>query len=196
MFQIRRDALQDHIKEDVEKHLDLACSKLKQVESVAVSHQVNVTLFTWRIPNFDECLQAAKEGRNERLDSEPFYTSPHKYKAKLCLNPNGLGAAKNTHTSVFFVIMKGEFDAILPWPFLSEITFTLIDQQEDTTQRENIVLSLKPDPTLMSFAKPVGDENSEWGYPTFVSHEKLQTRRYIVDNTIFLQVKVEVPQIN
>ena len=195
LFQIRRDALQDHIKEDVEKHLDLACSKLKQVESVAVFHQINVTLFTWRIPNFDECLQAAK-GRKERLVSEAFYTSPHKYKAKLCLNPNGQGAAKNTHLSVYFVIMKGEFDAILPWPFLSEITFTLIDQQDDTTQRENVVRSFKPDPTLMSFAKPVGDENPGRGFGTFVSHEKLQTRRYIVDNTIFFQVKVEVPQID
>ena len=177
----------------MEKHLDLACSKLKQVESVAVSHQVNVTLFTWRIENFDQSLQ---EGRNERLVSEPFYTSPHKYKARLCLSPNGQGAAKNTHTSVFFIIMKGEFDAILPWPFVSEITFTLIDQQEDTTQRENVVRSFKSDPTLMSFAKPVGDENMGRGVVTFVSHEKLQTRRYIVDNTIFFQVKVEVPQID
>ena len=48
----------------------------------------------------------------------------------------------------------------------------------------------------MSFAKPVGDENPGRGFGTFVSHEKLQTRRYIVDNTIFFQVKVEVPQID
>ena len=115
---------------------------------------------------------------------------------KIQLYPNGYGAAKNTHLSSYVTIMKGEFDAILPWPFLPEITFTLIDQQEDTSQRENVVRSFKANPTGEIFARPVGDENVGRGFHTFVSHEKLQTRRYIVDNTIFLQVKVEVPEID
>ena len=205
MFQIRRDTLEDHIKEGVETHLDLACSKLKQVElecdklkqvELAVSHQINSTLFTWRIQNFDQSWQAAKEGSKEELYSEPFYTSPHKYKLKIQLYPNGCGAGKDTHLSVFIKIMKGEYDAILPWPFLPRVTFTLIDQQEDTSQRENVVRSFKANSTLESFARPVGDENPGRGYPTFVSHEQLQTRRYIVDNTIFLQVKIEDPEID
>ena len=205
MFQIRRDTLEDHIKEGVETHLDLACSKLKQVElecdklkqvELAVSHQINSTLFTWRIQNFDQSWQAAKEGSKEELYSEPFYTSPHKYKLKIQLYPNAHGAGKNTHLSVYIIIMKGEYDAILPWPFLPQVTFTLIDQQEDTSQRENVVRSFKANSTLESFARPVGDENPGRGYPTFVSHEQLQTRRYIVDNTIFLQVKIEDPEID
>ena len=179
------------------KQVELKFSdKLKQVESVAVSHEDNSTLFTWRIQNFDQSLQAAKEGSKEQLNSEPFYTSPHKYKVKMSLQPNGSGAEKNTHLSVFITIMKGEYDAILPWPFLPQVTFTLIDQQEDTSQRENVVMSFKANSTLQSFARPVGDENMGWGYPTFVSHEQLQTRRYIVDNTIFLQVKIEDPKID
>ena len=212
----------------METHLDLACSKLKEVELefsgklkqmelecakrkeselqfsdklqqvklAAASYQVNYTLFTWRIQNFDQSLQAAKEGSKEQLNSEPFYTSPHKYKMKIQLYPNGNRAAKNTHLSVFLIIMKGEYDAILPWPFLPQVTFTLVDQQEDTSQRENVVSSFKPNATMESFARPVGDQNQGRGYPTFVSHGQLQTRRYIVDNTIFLQVKVEVPEID
>ena len=171
----------------------MACSKLKQVE-LEVSHQENSTLFTWKIQNFDQSLQAAKEGSKKQLNSQPFYTSPHKYKVKMRLDPNGYGEGKNTHLSVFIIIMKGEYDAILPWPFLPQVTFTLIDQQEDTSQRENVVKSLKADPTMESFARPVGDENPGRGYRKFVSHEKLQTRRYIVDNTIFLQVKVKVQE--
>ena len=213
LFQIRRDTLEDHIKEGVETHLDLACSKLKQVEVECakrreselqlsdklkqVSDQVNSTLFTWRIQNFDQSLQAAKEGSKEQLNSEPFYTSPHKYKVKLSLQPNGSGAEKNTHLSVFITIMKGEYDAILPWPFLPQVTFTLIDQQEDTSQRENVVMSFKANPSLMeSFVRPVGNQNLGRGYGNFVSHEKLQTRRYIVDNTIFLKAKIEDPKID
>ena len=179
------------------KEVELQLShKLEQVESVAVSHQdeLSSTFFTWRIQNFHQCWQAAKRGSKEQLDSEPFYTSPHKYKMKLSLCPNGHSVGKNTHLSVYIIIMKGEYDAILPWPFLPQVTFTLIDQQEDTSQRENVVMSFKPDPTLEAFARPVGDQNVGRGYPTFMSHEQLQTRRYIVDNTIFLQVKVEVPE--
>ena len=239
LFQIRRDALQDHIKEGVETHLDLACSKLKQVElessdkleqvelefsdkleqvelefsdkleqvelecrklkesELQLSNKLNNSiLFTWRIQNFDQSLQAAKEESKERLNSEPFYTSPHKYKMKIQLYPNGNRAAKNTHLSVFLIIVKGEYDAILPWPFLPQVTFTLIDQQEDTSQRENVVKSFKANPTMGNFARPVSDQNSGRGITKFVSHEVLQTRRYTVDNTIFLQVKVEVPEID
>ena len=189
----------------METHLDLACSKLKQVElefsdklkqvELAVSHQVNSTLFTWRIQNFYQSCQAAKEAGSEvKLDSEPFYTSPHKYKLKLILFPNGESIGKNTHLSVYVVVMKGEYDAILSWPFLPQVTLTLVDQQEDTSQRENVVKSFKADPTMKNFARPVGDQNVRKGYGKFVSHGQLLTRRYIVDNTIFLQVKVEVPE--
>ena len=159
-----------------------------------VSHQENSTLFTWKIQNFDQSLQAAKEGSKKQLNSEPFYTSPHKYKVKIQLYPNYSIAGKNPHLSIFLITMKGEFDAILPWPFLAQVTFTLIDQQEDSSQRENVVMSFKADATMENFARPVGDQNMGLGYPTFVSHEKLQTRRYIVDNTIFLQVKVKVQE--
>ena len=265
LFQIRRDTLKDHIKEGVETHLDLACSKLKQVELECtklkeselqlsdqleqvelefsdklkqvelefakrkdseselsdklkqvelecaeckeselqlsdklkqVSDQVNSTLFTWRIQNFDQSLQAAKEGSKEQLNSEPFYTSPHKYKVKMSLQPNGSGAEKNTHLSVFITIMKGEYDAILPWPFLPQVTFTLIDQQEDTSQRENVVRSFKADPRNKVYARPVSNKNLRRGFPAFMSHEQLQTRRYIVDNTIFLKAKIEDPKID
>ena len=213
----------------MERHLDLACSKLKQVElefsdklkqvelefsdrlkqvelectkrkesELQLSDklkQVNSTLFTWKIQNFTQSWRAAKDGSEEQLHSQPFYnTSPLKYKVQIQIFPNGKGAGKNTHLSVYIMIMEGEYDAILPWPFLPQITFTLIDQQEDTSKRENVVMSLKADPRNKVYARPESNKNLGRGFPTFMSHEQLQTRRYIADNTIFLQVKVEVPE--
>lgn len=35
----------------------------------------------------------------------------------------GDGNGKNTHVSLFFVVMKGDFDALLPWPFQQKVTF-------------------------------------------------------------------------
>ena len=84
--------------------------------------------------------------------------------------------------------MKGEYDATLTWPFDKKFTFTLIDQQENEHNRENIVESITPDPKYSSFARPVKEANVGRGLSNFVSHEKLQKRRYIVDDTIFVQV--------
>ena len=40
----------------------------------------------------------------------------------------GDGIGKGTHMSLFFVVMKGEFDNILQWPFTHKVTFKLINQ--------------------------------------------------------------------
>ena len=71
--------------------------------------------------------------------------------------------------------------------------FTLIDQQENPDNRDNIVLVLRAQPQLESFARPVTDENIGRGFEKSVSHNKLRERRYIVDDTIIIQVKVSPP---
>lgn len=90
--------------------------------------------------------------------------------------------------------MKGERDDILPWPFYEKVTFILIDQQEHPKYRENLVVSFTEDPTKKNFARPVSFENVGRGYNEFVPHTKRSERRYLVDDTIRIQVKVEPPQ--
>ena len=90
--------------------------------------------------------------------------------------------------------MKGEFDAILTWPFHKKVTFTLIDQQENANDRENIVESFISDPKRRNFERPVKEENFGWGLAKFVSHEELQERRYIVDDAIFIQFHITSPE--
>lgn len=51
--------------------------------------------------------------------SLPFYSGHYGYTMCLCLYILGDGTkciGKNIHMSLFFVIMKGEFDAIFQWP--------------------------------------------------------------------------------
>ena len=142
---------------------------------------------------FSEILRQAKHGRNNKIDSEPFYTETYGYKLKLSVNPNGDGSGKNTHLSVFVIVMKGEYDGILPWPFNQKVTFTLVDQQDDVQERENVVMHFKANSKLENFARPVSEENPGRGYARFVSHDKLKTRRFIVDDTLFIQVNVSPP---
>lgn len=50
-----------------------------------------------------------------------FYTAKYGYKLCLRLYLNGDGTGKRTHLSLFIVIMKGEYDALLPWPFRNKV---------------------------------------------------------------------------
>ena len=205
ILQIQRREVESHLQAAMRLHLDLACVKLsdtqkkfeettkKLVERVDALEKYmhskeRCESFTWRIDGFSEVLRKAKSGEETRIDSSPFYRCG--YKCKIGIVPNGLSSGENTHLSVYLIIMKGEYDATLTWPFDKKFTFTLIDQQENEHNRENIVMPLTSDPKLSNYARPVKEENIGRGYPQFVSHEELQKRRYVVDDTIFVQVHI------
>ena len=80
--------------------------------------------------------------------------------------------AKNTHLSVYIAIMKGEYDAILDWPFKKKVRVTLIDQQEDLVERENVVLRVSLCDHPVNCARPINEGNLSWGHHEFVSHKK------------------------
>ena len=102
--------------------------------------------------------------------------------------PNGDADGKNTHLSVYVSLLKGKYDAILPWAFSKTVTFTLIDQQENELHANNVVVILTPGPANDCFARPL-DSNDGYGFSRFISHQELRTRRYIVDDTLFLKVQ-------
>lgn len=206
--------MESHVQTSVKVHLDLACVKLsdgqKKFEETTrkltkleerVNHlEKNIQCseeccnsFTWRISNFSEVLRKAISGEESDIESTPFYRCG--YKCKLNVGPNEDGSEdededEDTYLSIYIIIMKGDYDAALTWPFQKQVTFTLIDQQENAYNRENIVMSLKDTSDLECFGRPVKDENIGTGFPYFVSREKLQERRYIVDDTIFIQVHI------
>ena len=207
ILQIQRREVESHLQAAMRLHLDLACVKLsdtqKKFEKLekrvnALENHIhyseeNCELFTWRIDCFSEVMRKAKSGEEIRIDSKPFYR--YGYKCKLRLYPDGEGALKNTQFMfVYLIIMKGELDAILSWPFHKKVTFTLIDQQENANDRKNIGKSFISDPKRRSFERPVNEENFGWGLAKFVSHEELQKRRYIVDDAIFIQFHITSPE--
>ena len=151
--------------------------------------------YLWKIANFSEQLQLAKQqDRDIILYSEPFYSHKNGYKLKLELCPNGNGRGKGTHVSVFMVIMKGEYDAVLTWPFNWKNRFTLIDQKPRNRDRKNIVWGFD-EPDLVNdiecYQRPTTEINEEIGSPKFVSHKKLQTEKYVVDGAIFIKFEIK-----
>ena len=139
-------------------------------------------IFIWKVTSFENQVRKASD-----IKSVPFYAYGYKLLPELC--PNGDG--ENTHLSIFIYVIKGEYDAILPWGFSKKVPFTLIDQQDNPDQRKDVVIRLTADPNLRAFKKPVeGEDRVGRGSQTFVSHSVLRTRPLIVDDTIIIKVEV------
>ena len=166
------------------------------MELLKLSSVKHTNVFLWRIDSFSEILKEAENGGKEIIDSDPFYykieTESFGYRLKVNIWPNGHGDGEKTHLSVFIVVMKGEYDAVLRWPFNKKVKITLIDQQDDPDQRENVTRETVGR-EIPNFARPEKKENPGWGFHCFISHLELHSRRYIVDDTLFLQVEISQP---
>ena len=144
----------------------------------------------WKIPQFSQRKADAECGKYTSIFSLPFYSGGYGYKMCLRLYIMGDGIGKGTHLSLFFVVMRGEFDNILQWPFTHKVTFKLINQSGG----RDIVDMFQPDPMRSSFRKPKSDMNIASGCPQFVSHTELE-RGFIVDDTIFIKCIVDTSTI-
>ena len=143
--------------------------------------------YMWTVTDFWEMVSRVENGREVKIESDSFYLGQHGYKMKLRMYPNGTKEGLKGYTSLFFVLMKGKYDAILPWPFRYEVKFTIIDQNPDLKQRQNFSKSFSPSPALTNMQRPKVEENGGLGFLTFLSHEQLMKSSYVVDETLFIK---------
>lgn len=141
--------------------------------------------YTWKVMDFWKKVSRAKNGGEVRIESDSFYLGVRGYKMKLKMFPNGSGEGSNAYISLFAVLMKGQFDAFLPWPFWYKGKFTVIDHNPDLTQRQHCSKSFWPG--LHWVQRPMGEENRGFGHSTLLSHEELRKSSYVVDETLFIR---------
>ena len=145
----------------------------------------------WKISEFSKKRQDAVSGHQPSYYSPYFLTSRYGYKmcARIYLNGDGMG--KGTHISVFFVVMRGEYDALLRWPFRQKVTFMLLDQNNV----EHVIDAFRPDPNSSSFQRPRRETNIASGCPTFCPLSELNNHAYVRDDTMFLKVIVDTTDL-
>ena len=148
-------------------------------------------VLVWKISDFAKRRQNAVTGYETSFYSSCFFTSRYGYKmcARVYLNGDGIG--KGTHISVFFVVMRGEYDALLRWPFRQKVTFMLLDQNNV----EHVIDSFRPDPNSSSFQKPRRETNIASGCPTFCPLSEVNNHAYIRDDVMFLKVIVDTTDL-
>lgn len=142
--------------------------------------------YTWKLDNLAKRM--AEAGKVSELYTPPLYTSPfgYKYSAKVMLNGDkGKGIA--THIAFYIVIMQGDFDEILKFPFPYPITVTLINKDK----KRSIVNTLFPDPNKEHFQKPFKSMNPSIGFAKFISHDNLNKGGFIKDDAIYFQINVD-----
>ena len=145
----------------------------------------------WKISDYARRRNDAATGQQVSFYSPCFFTSRYGYKlcARLYLNGDGMG--RGTHISVFFVVMRGQYDALLRWPFRQKVTFMLLDQDNV----EHVIDAFRPDPSSSSFQRPRRETNIASGCPMFCSLAELDNHAYVRDDTMFLKIIVETSDL-
>ena len=154
----------------------------------------------WKISQVREKINDSESERQPSIYSPPFYTSTTGYKLSSRLYLNGDGTARGTHMSLFLVILQGEFDSLLQWPFSYQVTFCLFDQRAMITsngsnQPEHVIGSFRPDIKSISFQRPRSAISIASGIPKFLPLERLHVaegmNRYIINDTMFIKVFID-----
>ena len=204
------------------EHLDLACVKLNNTQvqlrntqettrkleekfealqrqlakKVDTDKEGGNKRFIWKINCQYSPLISGGQVVEEKESSNAFYTGCYGYKLKVKLSNYYEKLFNNWYLKITVVLMKGEYDGILPWPFSKKITVTLIDQNEDLKERKNITKYLSPSEHVWEeifLGRPTPDQYSELRsqISRFTSYGELQTRHYFANGTLFIQVDVE-----
>jgi len=147
----------------------------------------------WKINEYARRKRNAETGSALSLYSQPFYTSKYGYKMCCRVYLNGDGLGKGSHMSLFFSIMKGEYDSLLRWPFTQKVTLMLLDQGTGGTPgSKHLVDSFRPDPKSNSFQRPTTEMNIASGCPLFVAQNVVEDgNMYRKDDTIYIKCIVE-----
>ena len=128
-----------------------------------------------------------KKYNNTVFESPSFYTSSTGYHMCIKVYANGDGSAKGTHLSVYAIILEGEQDDKLNWPFIGNIMVMLLNQLKDSHYGAEI--SVTPENGI--------HPGRGWGYDTFIAHPTLETKvkntQYLKDDTLYFKVSVKIP---
>ncbi len=173
-----------------------------RLQELDVKHQLleattHNGILLWKIENYARRKADAKAGRTLSLYSHPFYTSQQGYKMCARVYLNGDGVGRGTYISLFFTLMRGDYDALLPWPFRQRVTFQILDQENRTNHIED---SFRPDPNSNSFRRPEAEMNISSGCPRMALQVDVEGAegsgsRFLKEDTLFIKVIVDTANI-
>ena len=102
-----------------------------------------------------------------------------------CASPlysNGLGDGTNTHISASVVLLAGEYDDKLQWPFIGDVVIELLNWRENKKHHKKIA-SINSTSNFIHVLESM--YGTSLGYSKFISHSSLSYNS--TTNTKYLQ---------
>ena len=192
-LQRRADSRDDHdnrMNGQFEMTRTLQASLRHQLQELSCQNEVQYEELVWQITDvFHKCAEA-RENPEHCVLSPPFYTSRMGYKVCMRLYMNGHGREWKSNMSFFFVLMKGNYDGILQWPFSCRVELRVLGQGD--RRGDDAVVSFQPDPQSASFARPVCGMNVADDVPQCALPLDIFRRGggYVENDTMFVKVVV------
>ena len=125
---------------------------------------------------------------NTAYISPSFYTHKKGYKMRLEVYPNGLGDEVGTHVSIYFCLLKGEYDNDLAWPMNIKMKVKILNW----CKNDNHIMEI-----CSIFDSHVTDSNKitvSGELPQFCTHSTLLTAseatKYIKDDCIRVSLNI------
>ena len=156
--------------------------ELQLQASIASTHN---GAFLWHIPEVHQRIRDARTGLITNIYSPPFYTGRSGYKMCIKAYLNGDSVGEKTYFSIFFILMKGEYDPLLQWPFDSKVSLILVDQDH----KKHLVQTFKPNTRscICSFQRPTTDINVTSSCPEIADLSILDNTSYIKDDIMYIK---------
>ena len=194
-FQMKKRDVGDHEDKCSKEHMRLLLKNVDELKAQLQRRPYESCKFMWKIENWSKTLQTAKMEKGECMyvNSSSFYTGYPGYQLCMVVHPNGNGIGIGTHVGVYLVIMKGDFDHQLHWPFSYSYRLTVIDQQPDGKNVSELVNPTKEGPDSKEcFERKTKKTLKAWGFHKFISHLDLtnQTRAYIRDDSLLVSAEI------
>ena len=119
-----------------------------------------------------------KKRYEEEWHSDPVYSHFGGYKMCLRVYPNGYDEGKGTRVSVYVLLMKGDNDDNLKFPFKGRIVVSLLNQLEDKNHLTRKPWNLDNIAEEYSGRVTTGERGGGWGYRKFIPHNDLNYSSY------------------
>uniref|UniRef100_A0A0N5A8G2 MATH domain-containing protein n=1 Tax=Syphacia muris TaxID=451379 RepID=A0A0N5A8G2_9BILA len=189
------NTIRNHLSEEPIRHLSLLCDGVLDLKCITLEKLYGSQMI-WRIDNVKQKQNEARSGARTTIFSNPFMSGRHGYKMVLSASLYGDGTMRGQYLSVFVGIMKGEYDALLKWPFTHRVTLTLMDQNPNTESRNNIIYVIEPTPVAAHkpfLDRPISERNASFGAVKFCELDIAE--RYIISLIQTAEYQSEVLQL-
>ncbi|XP_078082506.1 TNF receptor-associated factor 1-like [Mustelus asterias] len=183
---------------DIEDKLMNCQSRLHRTEQVIEETEAKMMtletmtqtgIFIWKIPQIKKRLQEAIDGTTPYLDSSEFYFYKYGYKMCLRIYLDGCEEAQGTYISLYYILLKGQYDALTQWPFKQNVKLALLNLND---RQQSILKIYVPNEQDLALQRPVESMNAPRGFPMFATSSEFNQRfsEFVMGDEMFVGAEV------